>query len=342
MVGRGQHHTIAYNPENGPLRPQDLNGKRVGVRAYSVTTATWVRGILARDYGVDLDSIKWVTFEDPHVAEYKDPPTATRAPAGKELAKMLLDGELDAAVVGDKLPDPRLKTLIPDAENVGRAWAAKNGGVPINHMAVVRDTIVKSRPDVVKEIYRLLLESKRAAKLPTDGTPDDPLRFGIEPNRKALEVIIDMCVEQKLIARRFTVDELFQDTSRSSGFSDGSARELSSQGEPLCGEVRPHSRSGWHCRARLIEMAGSARRAFLGAPLVGALVSFRLRQSRRRRATTRRPCENSTAEYREAVDWRRPIAGVVGRARRVLRLRLAAEASQQLLADQRYSSLASD
>ena len=211
-VGRGQHHTLAYNPEKGPLRPQDLNGKRVGLRAYSVTTATWVRGILAQDYGVDLDSVKWVTFEDPHVAEYKDPPAATRAPAGKEIAKMLLDGELDAAVLGDKLPDPRLKTLIPDAEGAARAWAAKNGGVPINHMVVVRDTIAKSRPDVVKEVYRLLLESKRAAKLPSDGTPEDPVRFGIEPNRKTLELIIDMCVEQKVIARRFTVDELFQDT----------------------------------------------------------------------------------------------------------------------------------
>jgi 4,5-dihydroxyphthalate decarboxylase len=217
VVGRGQHHTIAYNPEKGPLRPQDLNGKRVGARAYSVTTTTWVRGILARDYGVDLDRVKWVTFEDPHVAEYKDPPTATRAAAGKEIAKMLLDGELDAAVVGDKLPDARLKTLIPDAEAVARSWAAKHGGVPINHMAVVRDTIVKSRPDVVKEIYRLLQESKRAAKLPTDGTPEDPVRFGIEPNRKALELIIDMCVEQKLIARRFTVDELFQDTRQMLG-----------------------------------------------------------------------------------------------------------------------------
>jgi 4,5-dihydroxyphthalate decarboxylase len=212
VVGRGQHHTIAYNPENGALRPQDLNGRRVGVRAYSVTTTTWVRGILARDYGVDLDSVKWVTFEDPHVAEYKDPPTATRAPAGKEIAKMLLDGELDAAVVGDKLPDPRLRTLIPDAEVVARAWAASRGGVPINHMAVVRDAILKSRPDVVQELYRLLLESKRAARMPTDGTPEDPIRFGIEQNRKALELIIDLCVEQKLIARPFTVDELFADT----------------------------------------------------------------------------------------------------------------------------------
>jgi 4,5-dihydroxyphthalate decarboxylase len=212
VVGRGQHHTIAYNPENGALRPQDLAGRRVGVRAYSVTTTTWVRGILARDYGVDLDRVKWVTFEDPHVAEYKDPPTATRAAAGKELARMLLDGELDAAVVGDKLPDPRLKTLIPDAEGVARAWAERHGGVPINHMAVVRDTILESRPDAVQELYRLLLESKRAARMPTEGTPEDPVRFGIEQNRKALELIIDLCVEQKLIAHPFTVDELFADT----------------------------------------------------------------------------------------------------------------------------------
>lgn len=213
VVGRGQHHTLGYNPEKGELRPQDLNGKRVGMRAYSVTTATWVRGILAQDYGIDLDSVKWTTFEDPHVAEYQDPPTATRAPAGKDIAKMLLDGELDAAVLGDKLPEAPLKRLIPD-ENVAKAFAAKNGGVPVNHMVVVRDTLVKSRPDVVKEIYRVLQESKRAAKLPTDGTADDPLRFGIEPLRKALETIIGFTYSQGLIQKRFTVDELFADTKQ--------------------------------------------------------------------------------------------------------------------------------
>lgn len=213
VVGRGQHHTLGYNPEKGELRPQDLNGKRVGMRAYSVTTATWVRGILAQDYGIDLDSVKWTTFEDPHVAEYQDPPTATRAPAGKDIAKMLLDGELDAAVLGDKLPEAPLKRLIPD-ENVAKAFAAKNGGVPVNHMVVVRDTLVKSRPDVVKEIYRVLQESKRAANLPTDGTADDPLRFGIEPLRKALETIIGFTYSQGLIQKRFTVDELFADTKQ--------------------------------------------------------------------------------------------------------------------------------
>lgn len=221
VLGRGQHHTLAYNPERGPLEPSGLNGRRVGIRAFSVTTATWVRGILAQDYGIDLDSVRWVTFEDPHVAQYKDPPIATRAAPGKEIAKMLLDGELDAAVLGDKLPDPRLKTLIPDAEEAGRAWAARNGGVPINHMAVVREKLARERPDAVREVFRLLADSKRAANLPASGTAEDPIRFGIEANRKALERIVDMCARQKLIPDPVSVDTLFEDARRILGDAAG-------------------------------------------------------------------------------------------------------------------------
>jgi 4,5-dihydroxyphthalate decarboxylase len=214
VVGRGQHHTIAYNADRGELKPSQLAGKRVGVRAYTVTTGTWVRGILAQDYGVDLSKVEWITFEDPHVAEYRDPDFVNRAPPGKELTQMLLDGELDAAIVGDKLPDPRLRHLIPDAEEAARKWAQSHGGVPINHMAVIRESIAKSRPDVVKELFRVLLASKRALKAPTDGTALDPLRFGVEACRPTLEIIIDFCVRQKLLPKKVAVDELFDDTTR--------------------------------------------------------------------------------------------------------------------------------
>ena len=213
LVSRGQHHTIAYNAERGPLEPSDLAGKRVGVRAYTVTTGTWVRGILAEDYGVDLDKVEWITFEDPHVAEYVDPKAIKRAPPGKELVQMLLDGELDAAVVGDKLSDPRLKHLIPDAEGAALKWAQRHGGVPINHMAVVRTELSKSRPDVVKELFHLLVMSKRSAK-PAANSALDPLRFGVEACRPTLEVIIDYCARQGLIPRKLAVDELFDDTTR--------------------------------------------------------------------------------------------------------------------------------
>lgn len=218
VVSRGQHHTIAYNAERGTLKPSDLNGKRVGVRAFTVTTGTWVRGILASDYGVDLNKVEWITFEDPHVAEYRDPDIVKRAPPGKELLQMLLDGEIDAAIVGDKLPDPRLKHLIPDADAAAQKWAERHHGVPINHMLVIRAELSRSRPDVVREVFRQFQASKRAAGLP-DGGVLDPYRFGVEACRPTLEIIIDFCQQQKLIPRRVSVDELFDDTTRALGAS---------------------------------------------------------------------------------------------------------------------------
>jgi 4,5-dihydroxyphthalate decarboxylase len=214
VVGRGQLHTIAYNPERGRIGPGDLNGKTLGVRAYTQTTGVWVRGILAEQYGVDLATLNWITFEEGHVAEYQDPPNVRRAPEGKALVQMLLDGELDAAVVGDKYPDPRLKPLIEDAETANRAWAQSHGGVPVNHMLVIREQLAQTRPDVVHEVYRLFREAK-AASFAETGVPDlDPLRFGIEANRRSLEIIIDFAVKQGLLPRAFTVDELFTDTMR--------------------------------------------------------------------------------------------------------------------------------
>jgi len=217
VLGRGQHHTIAYNPQHGSLSASGLMGKRVGVRAYTQTTGAWVRGFLSDDYGVDPAKIQWITFEDPHLAEYKDPDFVRRAPEGKSLVQMLLDGELDAAIVGDKMPDPRLAPLIPDADGVARKWAEIHSGVPINHMMVVRSAISKSRPDLVTDVYRMLRESRRAVPPPPDGGVLDPWRFGVEANRGSLEIIIDCSLRQKLIPRRFSVDELFDDRTGALG-----------------------------------------------------------------------------------------------------------------------------
>ena len=83
MLGRFQHAYAVCNVDKGPMTPASLAGKRVGIRSFTTTTGAWIRGILANDYGVDLDGIRWVTFEDPHVAEYVD--TTERAPAGSNI-----------------------------------------------------------------------------------------------------------------------------------------------------------------------------------------------------------------------------------------------------------------
>ena len=212
IVGRNQHHTIFYNADRGPLAASDLGGKRVGVRAYSQTTGAWVRGFLAEDFGVDLQSVTWVTFEDPHLAEYREPSNVQRAAEGKNLKQMLLDGEIDAAILGDVEEQGPLRHLLPDHEAAGRRWAHAHGGVPINHLAVIRKTVADSRPDVVREVYRLLRESRAAATLPAG--LDDPLRFGVGAMRGSIEQIAAYAFEQRLISRRPTADDVFADAVR--------------------------------------------------------------------------------------------------------------------------------
>jgi 4,5-dihydroxyphthalate decarboxylase len=199
LTARFQHAFIVYNTERGLLEPRDLHGRRVGQRSYSVTTATWVRGILADDYGVDLSKVHWVTFEEPHVAEFRDPPNVERAPAGKDITAMLLAGELDAAIVGEPPKDPRIKTLFPDPAAAGKAWGEKRGAIQINHMVAVRRDL-----DCAGDVYRLLCESRQAAGNPAMNP------FGIEENRRNLEAAIDCAHRQGMIPHRFSVEELFR------------------------------------------------------------------------------------------------------------------------------------
>src|ERR1700730_2372337 len=195
-VARGQHHTIFFNPERGHLSPGDLNGRRVGVRAYTQTTGTWIRGSLQEDYGVDFRSIQWITFEAPHVAEYTDPPWVHRAPEGRQLLQMMLDGEIDAAIFGSENPEGTpLKPLIPDAAEVAASWAEKHGGVPNNDMKVIKESITQARPDIVRDVYTMLKKSAAAAPSTKAGV----LRFGVDAVRKSLETIIEYSERQRLI-----------------------------------------------------------------------------------------------------------------------------------------------
>lgn len=212
LVGRFQHQFLVYNAERGSLSPEQLSGKRIGVRSYSVTTVTWVRGILADDHGLDADRVTWVTFEDSHLAEFRDPPNVERAAPGKDITQMLLAGEIDAAIIGGAATDPRIKPLIADPNAAAREWHRKNNAIQINHMVVVKSSLTRTDPRAVREVYRLLAESKRAAGLPKSGEIDTQ-PFGMEANRHNLEIAIDYVHRQRLISRRFSVDELFDDVT---------------------------------------------------------------------------------------------------------------------------------
>jgi len=200
MFGRYQH---PYLVSTSGLAPQDLHGKRVAIRSVSVTTVAWLRGILADDYGVDLGKVQWVTFEDAHVAECKDPPGTVRAAPGKTPLDMLLAGEVDAAILADPVPqDSRLKSVIPDPRAAAADWKRRKGALQINHMVAVKSSLGF---DVSQEVFRLLQQSKNLIAQDSGTTP-----FGLEENRRNLEVAIDYVHRQGLIPKRYTVDELFE------------------------------------------------------------------------------------------------------------------------------------
>lgn len=210
MLGRFQHHCMLHNVERGPLTPADLAGKRIGVRSYSQTTAGWLRGILQNDYGMDVNAVRWITYEDGHVAEAIDPSIAERAPAGSDMTKMLIAGEIDAAIYGAAMPDdPRLQSVVPDPHEAAKAWYRKHGVVPVNHMVVVKGELARREPERVAALYKLLEAGKKAAGATgKDGIDTTP--FGIDANRPCLDMLIGYAVQQQLIPRRLTVDELFE------------------------------------------------------------------------------------------------------------------------------------
>lgn len=213
--GRFQHAQIAYNADRGTLTPADLHGKRVGVRTYPQTTPTWVRGILQNDYGVDLSKIQFITFDDGHVPEYRDPANCQRSTSGKKLLQMLLDGDIDAAVLsGDDLKHPKVKPLIADPAAAGKAWHAKYGALMVNHIMVVKSDLSKSDPDAVREIYRLVKESRQASTEapPKDGIDKRPI--GYSANQRNFEVAAQYAWRQRIIPRELRLDDLFDVTTR--------------------------------------------------------------------------------------------------------------------------------
>jgi len=214
VMGRFQHNHALRCIARGAVMPSDIAGRRIGIRSYTQTTGIWVRGILQHEYGVDLNKVTWVCNDDGHLAEFVEPGNVERTPPGSnKVDQMLLDGELDAAILGADMPnEPRVAHLIPNPKEAALAWRKKYGTVPVNHFFCVDKELADTRPDVVAEIFRMLKESKAAASPPADGI--DFHLFGVEALRRPLELMIQYATEQRIIPRAFSVDELFDDSTR--------------------------------------------------------------------------------------------------------------------------------
>jgi 4,5-dihydroxyphthalate decarboxylase len=231
FLARGFHHGALLRSAAVELHPKDLEGQRVGVnRGYTVTTGVWARGVLASAYGVDLDTITWVRSGDEHVAGYQPPGNVESAPAGADLLDLLADGDL-AATVGVDSDRTDVAPLIADPDEAGYHALARTGHYPINHLVVVRDDVLDARPEVAGALFAAFAEAKtnyierlRTIEQPTaadrmyqrvaDITDDDPLPYGIEPNRHVLSELIDHALDQHILTTRPDIDALFAEPTR--------------------------------------------------------------------------------------------------------------------------------
>ncbi|HEX3991949.1 MAG TPA: ABC transporter substrate-binding protein [Acetobacteraceae bacterium] len=216
VVMRGFHHAALMCRVGSPLRgPEDLAGKRIGVRAYSQTTGVWLRGILLDSYGVDHRSITWVTEEDAHLQEYRDPANVVRISPGQSLGTMLLSGEIDAAIALTGLDPASVRTVIPNADEAAADWYRQTGAYPVNHVVCIKTVLLQEHPSLGDELMRLFAAAKTAARGPSAEARfapivgPDPLPYGLEANRPSIELCLRYAAEQGLVQHVYTPEQLF-------------------------------------------------------------------------------------------------------------------------------------
>ncbi|KAB2381356.1 ABC transporter substrate-binding protein [Actinomadura montaniterrae] len=231
MTRRFRHSGVQRLRDSGVRHPKDLEGRRVGVRAYGVTASVWTRGIYAEEFGVDLDKVTWLTQEDENVPIDPAPPNVHRIEDGATLAGKVTSGEIDAvfgglAGAGPDL-DGQLVDLVEDAEKLEHEWFRKTGVYPLHGVIVVRDDVLDRHPALAMALFEAFTQAKRnylariesgAASGPEDRRyarlaelVGDPLPYGLEENAASLEALVRYAHRQGLIPERPPIERVFRD-----------------------------------------------------------------------------------------------------------------------------------
>jgi 4,5-dihydroxyphthalate decarboxylase len=244
LMRRFHHGGFVVRPDAGIKVPKDLGGKKVGVRAYSVTTGVWTRGIFVNEYGLDSGRVTWVVDDEEHVTALKLPPNVIHAPEGNSLQSMMKSGEIQAGFTGpagvgragppvsgwdkaaasandaDSYPE-----LIADAEQVEADWYRKSGIYPIHGLIVVKDEHVTRYPWLARSLMDAFVAAKEPyleelkrgqGDKPEDkryrkflSLMDDPLPYGMTANRPSIEALVTYSLQQQLIPSRPRLDHVF-------------------------------------------------------------------------------------------------------------------------------------
>jgi 4,5-dihydroxyphthalate decarboxylase len=227
---RAFRHSALYVPVAGRARAAvDLRGARIGVLRYAMTTAVWVRAMLASQYGVPADGMRWFVGEDsPH------PDTVSPEVVGPNaLERMVVEGGLDCLISGRTpaaFADGRLRRLFPEFGAEEKGYFAASGVFPIMHVMVAKADLFERVPDVLGRLLARFEAAKRAAEegfanfdistYPLPWLPayvEDARRhagaelwpYGVAPNRCTLEAFGQAIAAEGLVNRVLSPEEVF-------------------------------------------------------------------------------------------------------------------------------------
>jgi 4,5-dihydroxyphthalate decarboxylase len=212
------HAAIALNTGTGVAEPRDLEDRQVGARAYSGAASFWARGVLTHEFGLNQDKVTWVSADEEHVLEYQQdaPPNAVYE-LGADLNQMLLDGTL-AAGIGLSAKGAHIRPLIPSARDAAVAYYRRTGIYQINHVIVVRDSLLAEHRWLAEALYSAFTAAKQqwlrtspdlSSIRELDLPGGDPLPYGLSNNRASIGALLQFATEQKILPRAYTVQEIF-------------------------------------------------------------------------------------------------------------------------------------
>jgi 4,5-dihydroxyphthalate decarboxylase len=240
-----RHRNIYVHVDSGIEKPEDLRGKRVGTPGYGMSASTWIRGMLLDEYGVKANDLQWIeTTKSSDAGKlnkgfskyyFPDDFPLVKGPPGVDESELLLSGGCDAlitAITPKAYADgnPKIRRLFTDIKKAEQAYYKKTGLFPIMHAVAVRKDAAQEKPWLPAAALQMYSEAKQIAygnlatttvlktTLPwamdeyeetTKLMGDDYWRYGIESNRKELELVMRYTYEQGLVKQQIDFEELF-------------------------------------------------------------------------------------------------------------------------------------
>ncbi len=236
-----RHASIYVHAGSGIGQPGDLVGKRVGSPEYQMTAPVWIRGILADDFGVPVESVTYYAGGQeepgrPEKLELDLPPgiRLERIGADRTLSSMLESGAIDA-LYSPRAPSSfrrggAVKRLFEDFAVVEREYFRRTRIFPIMHTVVIRRDVYERHPWIAQSLDKAFRAAQRETYEDLNHTAalkmmlpwltahveetrremgDDFWPYGLAPNRDTLATFLRYSHEQGLSKTRLEPEALF-------------------------------------------------------------------------------------------------------------------------------------